>query len=455
MVFLKHSSYTKLEHDESDKEPWNDEMKTKHLFVTPVSLGVGFRPYKNWWRLIGLFFGLPCLFWGPSALAQPSSNASAWVAASESPWEKRPEGAVRLATFNMALERREAGALTAELRTGESAPAKKLAEIIQRVRPDILLVNEIDRDAEGDNLELLHSLYLQVSQNGQPALTYEYRFFPGTNTGVDSGVDLNGNGILGEPDDAFGFGRFPGQYGLAILSRYPINTAEIRTFQTFLWKDMPDAKWPQLPSGEPYYSEAARMVFRLSSKNHVVLPIQTPQHLIHFLVAHPTPPVFDGPEDRNGLRNHDEIRFLADLIKPDSDSYIVDDQGRRGTLPVGSRFVIAGDLNADPIDGDSTNRCIQQLLANPLVNSQVVPSSLGGSRYSQLQGKMNLKHRGDPAHDTSDFNDDTTGNLRVDYVLPSVNLECVGAGVFWPAPEHPQGELANASDHRLVWIDVR
>ncbi|MDP1562207.1 MAG: endonuclease/exonuclease/phosphatase family protein [Pirellulaceae bacterium] len=92
---------------------------------------------------------------------------------------------------------------------------------------------------------------------------------------------------------------------------------------------------------------------------------------------------------------------------------------------------------------------------NPLINSSAIPKSSGGSRAAQSQAKINLQHRGDPAQDTGDFNDDTTGNLRVDYVLPSANLECCGSGVFWPTPEQPEGELVLASDHRLVWIDVR
>lgn len=387
--------------------------------------------------------------------AQLNEASPAPSVRTDCPWEEKAEGAVRFATFNMALERRESGALTAELRTGQCEPAKKLAEIIQIVRPDILLVNEIDRDDRGENLELFHSLYLQVSQNGRPPLTYPHRYFPQTNTGVDSGADLNGNGELHEPDDAFGFGRFPGQYGMAVLSLHPIITEEVRTFQKFRWQDMPEAKWPQLPSGEHYYSAESRELFRLSSKNHVVLPIQTPRGLIQFLVAHPTPPVFDGPEDRNGLRNHDEIRLLADLLDPQRGSYLVDDQGRRGSLPDDSRFVIAGDMNADPIDGDSTNRCIEQLLANPKVHSTFIPASAGGGHHGARQGAKNSQHRGDPTHDTADFNDETTGNLRVDYVLPSKNLECLAAGVFWPTPDQPENELAGVSDHRLVWVDVR
>ena len=59
--------------------------------------------------------------------------------------------------------------------------------------------------------------------------------------------------------------------------------------------------------------------------------------VIHTLVSHPTPPVFDGPEDRNGTRNHDEIRLWSDYVLPSRSGYIYDDEGERGGLKPGAR----------------------------------------------------------------------------------------------------------------------
>ena len=67
------------------------------------------------------------------------------------------------------------------------------------------------------------------------------------------------------------------------------------------------------------------------------MPIVIGRKTVHFLVSHPTPPVFDGPEDRNGTRNHDEIRFWADYIRRGRRSrYTYDDAGRRGGLEGGA-----------------------------------------------------------------------------------------------------------------------
>jgi hypothetical protein len=170
--------------------------------------------------------------------------------------------------------------------------------------------------------------------------------------------------------------------------------------------------------------------------------------------------VFDGPEDRNGTRNHDEIRFWADYVHPGRSSYIYDDNGVFGGLHGSDRFVIAGDQNSDPLDGDSIPGSIQQLLDHPKVNTKVTPSSPGGTEQAALQGGANDTHLSDPAFDTADFSDSAPGNLRADYVLPRTNMKITDAGVFWPLSTDPLFSLVGtfpfpSSDHRLVWIDVR
>jgi hypothetical protein len=182
-------------------------------------------------------------------------------------------------------------------------------------------------------------------------------------------------------------------------------------------------------------------------------------HTVHLLASHPTPPAFDGPEDRNGRRNHDEIRFWSDYLTPRQSRYIRDDRGRRGGLS-GTEFVILGDQNSDPQDGASLNGAIRTLLALPRFDATFVPASLGAIEASDAQGGANATHRGEPRFDTADFNDRTAGNLRVDYLLPSTGLRVCGGGVFWPAKSDPAAALvwgdqpAPSSDHRLVWLDV-
>jgi hypothetical protein len=360
---------------------------------------------------------------------------------------------VRFATFNASLNRNVAGQLVADLSTPNNAQAAAVAEIVQRVRPDVLLINEFDFAPAA--VGLFQQNYLSVPHNGAAAIEYPYTYIAPSNTGIPSGKDLNNSGTVGGPDDAFGFGFFPGQFGMVVYSMHPIDPLGVRTFQLFKWKDMPGNLIPQ-----PFYSPDEVEILRLSSKSHWDLPIRIEGKTVHFLVSHPTPPVFDGPEDRNGTRNFDEIRFWADYITPGASSrYIYDDAGKEGGLKPGEPFVIAGDQNSDPLDGDSIPGAIQQLIEHPLVNTKVTPESAGAVEAAGLQGGANLVHRSDPRFDTADFADGAPGNLRADYVLPRKTLQIAGAGVFWPILADPLSRLTGvfpfpSSDHRSVWIDV-
>ncbi|MCL2924771.1 MAG: phytase, partial [Trichodesmium sp. MAG_R04] len=378
---------------------------------------------------------------------------------------------VRFATFNASLNRTEASQLIQDLSTTENEQTKTVAEIIQRVNPDVLLVNEFDFDSEGIAANLFRENYLEISQNGIAPVEYPFVYFAPSNTGIASGFDLDNNGeIVIAPgtnnysNDALGFGDFPGQFAMVLYSKYPIVEEGIRTFQNFLWQDMPDALLPDnldTVEANDWYSQAELEAFPLSSKSHWDVPIEVNGEIIHTLVSHPTTPFFDGDEDRNGRRNHDEIRFWADYITPGAGDYIYDDQGNIGGLNPGAAFVIMGDQNADPVDGDNLNNAIHQLLRNPLVNTSVTPNSAGGVTATNRQGGESANQLGNPAFDTADFNDEpgSAGNLRVDYVLPSINLEIVDNAVFWPAENDVLFPLVGdfpfpSSDHRLVWADI-
>ena len=395
-------------------------------------------------------------FAGPAAAAAPPAGAGTTE--------------LRVATYNLSLNRNAPGQLVTDLSTGTNAQAKTVAEVIQRTDPDIVLLNEFDYVPDDVAVDLFRENYLEVSQGGADPVEYPYAFVAPSNTGIASGFDLNNNGAVvttplapGYGDDAFGFGQFEGQFGMAVLSKYPIDADAVRTFQRFLWKDMPGALLPDDPNTAApadWYSPAELAVFRLSSKSHWDVPVDVNGRTVHVLASHPTPPTFDGAEDRNGLRNHDEIRFWADYVTPGTASrYIYDDARATGGLKPGESFVILGDQNADPLDGDSADDAILQLLDHPRITDPL-PTSEGAVEAAALQGGANLAHEGDPAYDTADFSDTAPGNLRADYVLPSKDLRVLDAGVFWPVQADPLFRLTGvfpfpSSDHRLVWVDLK
>jgi 3-phytase len=390
---------------------------------------------------------------------------------------QNPVPGVRFSSFNASLNRSSAGRLITDLSTPNNQQAKNVAETIQRVNPDVLLINEFDYDSSNTALNLFQQNYLSVSQNGATPVNYPFRYAAPSNTGIASGLDLDNNGsavtqigVNGYGNDAFGFGDFPGQYGMAVYSKYPIDTANIRTFQNFLWKDMPGALLPDnssTPAANDYYSPAELNVFRLSSKSHWDVPININGEIVHALVSHPTPPVFDGLKTETASEIMMKFAFGQITLLPEEGSYIYDDRGTVGGLAPNASFVIMGDQNADPFDGDSFDNAIWQLLDNSRVNTGVtstIPASLGGIQQV-ADGGNNVNQKGNPAFDTADFGDagNNPGNLRVDYVLPSADLPINDAGVFWPLTTDPLYRLVGdrqtadntpTSDHSLVWADI-
>lgn len=386
----------------------------------------------------------------------------------EEPMAKPEPFTLRVATFNIEDLRTE------EVSDSESPRAQAAAAVIQEIAPDVVLVNELTYDlpweqgdrmeggVEGRNGQRFAELFLAVPQAEDLQPRSYKAFMRPSNTGLPSGHDFDNDGeaVTEPPDlppatadpesrrqtaegrafgaDTWGFGTFPGQYGMALLVREDLEILEdrVRTFQLFPWSAMPDALAPVDPdTGKSWYSEEEWAEFRLSSKSHWDVPVRLPNGaVVHFLVSHPTPPAFDGPEQRNQKRNHDEIRFWADYL--DGAEYIVDDKGQRGGLAPGESFVILGDLNADPQKGRSFDNPIGRfLLEHPRVRGDFTPVS----RTAGVDPKWAELHEAD-----------TSGwGMRVDYVLPSSDLEIEDGAI-----ERPTTEAARVSDHFPVWLDI-
>ncbi len=351
---------------------------------------------------------------------------------------------IKVATFNTSLSREQPGQLNAALASGMDPQCCNIAETIQRVRPDLIVLNEFDYDASGEAARDFQRCYLAQSQRGGQPIDYPHLFIAPVNSGVRSGFDLSGDGRIDTPADAWGYGRFAGQYGMLVLSRWPILHSQVRTFRGFRWRDMPGARLPRDPvTGRLWYSEAVLSQLPLSSKSHWDLPVQFGNQVIHLLASHPTPPVFDGAERRNACRNHDEIRFWYDYIDPVRSTYIYDDNGGRGGLSQACRFVIAGDLNASAVEGDADADAIKALLGCRHVNAHPMPISEGA-----------LQHGDGRQHSAAHT---AVWRMRADYVLPSAyGWRALDCGVFWPPREHPLYRLVfptqHCSDHRMVWI---
>ena len=335
---------------------------------------------------------------------------------------------IRVATFNTELQRDGPGLMLRDIQRDKDPQIAAVVEVIRQTVPDVLALQGIDWDYENQGLNAL------VERIESTGLIYPYRLALRPNSGMASQFDLDGDGRLGGPGDSQGYGTFSGQGGLAVLSRYPIIADDVRDLSPLLWQDLPGAVLPT-HRGAPFPSAKAQAAQRISSTAHWIVPIDLPNGPLHLMTFQAAPPVFDGPEDRNGLRNRDEIRLWRVLM-----------DGQLGPAP-SKRFVIAGGANLDPWDSDGRSETIRSLLADPRLQDPA-PQSKGAAQATD-QG-----HKTPNERDTVDW--ERAGRLRVDYILPSSDWSIADSGVFWPASDDPDHDLAlQASRHRLVWVDLR
>lgn len=338
----------------------------------------------------------------------------------------------------MELERNGPGLLLRDILKEDDLAIDAAVATIAHVAPDILLLSGFDWDLQNAALQ---ALALRVAEVGH---SYPYLFSRRPNAGWATGLDLDGDGRLGGPRDAQGYGRFAGHGGLAILSRFPIMTGDVRDFSRLLWGDMPGTLLRGVEA-DLYSSAKAAKAQRLSSVAHWDVPVLVSGGQVHLLAFAAGPPVFDGPEDRNGKRNHDEVALWIRYL-----------DGGLGQAPPDAPVVVMGHANLDPADGEGRRDAIRALLAHPRLQD-AKPASPGGTAAGATGG-VNADQSGDPALDTADWPDvDGPGNLRVDYVLPDRRLRILDAGVFWPAESDPLHRLVTVGDGptgRMVWVDV-
>lgn len=343
---------------------------------------------------------------------------------------------LRIATYAAPLSRDGPGLLLRDILGGADPQIEAVALVLAGMAADIVVLTDFDWDQDLVALRSFADLLRERSVN------YTHIFSLPPNSVLSTGLDMDGNGWLGEARDRQGYGRFAGDNGMAILSRWPIAAAGVRDFSDILWQDLPGATLPIWPDGTAFPSEAAASVQRLSSSGHWVVPIQLPDGAeLSLLVWAATPPVFDGSEDRNGLRNRDELLVWQHLLDG-------------GMGPVPDPFILIGNANLDPADGDGLRPAMMNLLADARLVDPL-PQSEGAIIAADAN------HLGDPGLDTADWTGDGAGpgNLRVSYILPDAALDVVGAGVFWPASDDPLADLLApnglaAGPHHLVWVDI-
>ncbi|MFV1592761.1 endonuclease/exonuclease/phosphatase family protein [Phaeobacter sp. JH20_36] len=326
---------------------------------------------------------------------------------------------IRIASFNTELSRKGPGLLLRDLRRGEDPQITAILDSLSAAEADILLLQGIDWDHDG------HAIAELRDQLDKRLPRYDHIYAPRPNSGVHTGLDMDGDGEPSTARDAQGYGRFTGQGGLALLSRFPILHAKARDLSDLLWWDLPGAILPAHPDGRPFPSPQALAIQRLPSTGHWIVPILLPDGSeLSVLTFQATPPLFDGPEGRNALRNRDEIRLWQVLL-----------DGRLGPVPA-EPWVIAGGANLDPDRGAGYRQAIADLLRDPRLQDPRPVDQTGGAET---------------------VNWGRSGRMRVDYILPSQSAQVVASGLIWTEDiaDRYSGSERPASRHALVWTDLQ
>ncbi len=311
-----------------------------------------------------------------------------------------------MATLHADLIRKGPALLLRDLERGKDKQVAALRMLVKTIQPDILFLTKVDFDLEHRTGSAL-----------KEALGFKHMFTRAPNSMTPTALDLDGDGRAG---DRQAWVRYAGEGGMLLLSQHPVELAY--HLNDLLWKDAPNAAMPVNEHGAPFPSAEAQGVQKLVSQGLWIVTV-TPEILppLTLVLFHNQTPAFDGPEDLNGLRNSAQLGLLSAVMDEDY-----------GTFPK-DRFILMGNANLDPNDGDGERAAISALLAD-----------------KRLQDAKPVSESGD--HVTANW--EKYGSMRVSYVLPSTDWSIAQAGVVWPNDGPLRAAAEQASRHRMVWVDV-
>lgn len=349
----------------------------------------------------------------------------------------QPSPSVRVAQYNISL----LGSVKLKTDNPQVAAA---ADVIARFDPDIIAINEIAFDLTGVDPE--PGTFSDGMQNGAllaeklnavtPGAPYEFHVLTFGNSGVLwEGYDAANH----DPYFAERGNGGVGQFNYAVLSRYPILEDDARVIVDVAWDSLPGHVGPTMQAD---IGVAIPPGYPIFAKGLVIVPIDVDGRVLHLVMNHPFPPI---NQPVNPYRHHDELLAMKLLL--DGDLPGVE------PLPADARFVIAGDLNVDPDDGDALPGTIEQLFDHPLV---VASQPNDGHGTFGNTPEQNTQASACPANDGPDPSTDR--QLQLDYLMPSTTIgPPLATGMFFPDPvaEPADWQLAcMASDHFLLWADL-
>ncbi len=322
------------------------------------------------------------------------------------PFALSAEG-IRVATLHAELTRKGPGVLLRDIQREKDKQLTALKEIVTAVDPDVLLLTKVDFDLERRAAKALQSY-----------LGFAHSLAVKPNSMMPTELDLDGDGQSGDRQT---WARFAGEGAMLLLSKQPVHLQF--HLNDVLWKDVPSSDRPVHRNGTPYPSKAAQDAQKLIGQGLWVIKVDMQDEAEIILAAFQNQtPVFDGPEDMNGLRGRAQLQML-DAIR----------NNKFGEFP-SQRFALIGNANLDPKRGEGDRAAIATLLSDPRLQDPIPKSALGGDATAMWENP---------------------GPMRVSYILPSRDWIVEQAEVFWPDQGPLRLAAERASRHRMIWMDIR
>lgn len=257
--------------------------------------------------------------------------------AAQSAPEQIAQSGLRVATVDAELSGADQGQLAIELASGTDRRATRLADHLTEANPDIVVLTGMD--TEQSAVDALRANYLNNPFDDRADLNLPYSYLaPGT-TGVQSGADLDADGVVGGPNDAWGAGDYEGQGGLVVLSRYPIDPEKIISITALPWHALPGDR-PKAAGLDGVLAGAIPVM----SGGLWDIPIDYRGETVHLLAAQ----MSDQPAGVSfaGQRQQDQLRVLADYFT--GAAYVRDDAQRPVHAQRDEPVIVAGDLGSMP-----------------------------------------------------------------------------------------------------------
>lgn len=282
--------------------------------------------------------GTLLVFPAASAFAVPSGPTDV----AGIPTQALSQTSLRVATIDANLTADAPGKLNENLMGASNLQAGHVADSIAQSNADVVVLT--DMDADQGALDTFRDQYLNNTEDDRPDVDYQYSYLAVGSKGLQSGADLNADGVIGGAQDAWGQGEFEEQGSVVVLSKYPVDEDQITAVSKLKWQDVANDQLHHTKLDGVLAASIPVMSTGLWD-----IPIEYRGQRVHVVATQTEPEGQD--QDLAAARQSDELKVVSDYLA--GKDYVHIDEGRQAKGVGDEKFVIAGALNRQETGGES------------------------------------------------------------------------------------------------------